>query len=49
MRKVMKMICMDKDMTLKVPEYINQQADWDTWCPSAFVGEVIDTHLNSII
>jgi hypothetical protein len=30
MRKVMKMIYMDKDMTLKVPEYINQQADWDT-------------------
>jgi ectoine hydroxylase-related dioxygenase (phytanoyl-CoA dioxygenase family) len=49
MRKVMTMIYLDKDMTLKAPENKNQQADWDTWCPGAVVGEVIDTHLNPII
>jgi ectoine hydroxylase-related dioxygenase (phytanoyl-CoA dioxygenase family) len=49
MRKVMTMIYMDKDMTLKAPENKNQQADWDAWCPGAVIGEVIDTHLNPII
>jgi len=40
---------MDKDMTLKVPENKNQQADWNASCHGAVVGEVIDKHLNSII
>lgn len=49
MRQVMTMIYMDKDMRLKQPENVNQQADWETWCPSAKVGEIINTPLNPII
>ena len=49
MRKVMTMIYMDKDTVLKTPENHNQQADWDTWCPGATIGEVIDTPLNPIL
>jgi len=49
MRKVMTMIYMDKDTVLKTPENHNQQADWDTWCPGATVGEVINTPLNPVL
>jgi ectoine hydroxylase-related dioxygenase (phytanoyl-CoA dioxygenase family) len=49
MRKVMTIIYMDKNMRLKQPENDNQQADWDTWCPGAKVGEVIDTPINPIL
>lgn len=49
MRKVMTMIYMDQDMTLKAPENDNQQLDWDTWCPGAQVGKVIDTPLNPVL
>ncbi|MGZ8558214.1 MAG: phytanoyl-CoA dioxygenase family protein [Chitinophagaceae bacterium] len=49
MRKVMTVIYMEKDMRLKEPENENQQADWDTWCPGAVVGEVIDTPLNPVL
>jgi ectoine hydroxylase-related dioxygenase (phytanoyl-CoA dioxygenase family) len=49
MRKVMTVIYMDKDMRLKQPENENQQADWDTWCPGATVGEIIDTPLNPVL
>jgi len=49
MRKVMTIIYMEKEMRLKKPENDNQQADWDTWCPGAEVGELIDTALNPII
>ena len=49
MRKVMTVIYMEKDMRLKEPENENQQADWDTWCPGAVVGEVIDTTLNPVL
>jgi len=49
MRKVMTVIYMEKDMRLKEPENENQQADWDTWCPGAVVGQVIDTPLNPIL
>ena len=49
MRKVMTVIYMDKDMRLKAPANDNQQADWDTWCPGAVVGELIDTPLNPIL
>lgn len=48
-RKVMTVIYMDKDMILKEPENENQKLDWETWCPGAKVGEVIDTPLNSVI
>jgi ectoine hydroxylase-related dioxygenase (phytanoyl-CoA dioxygenase family) len=49
MRKVMTVIYMDKDMTLKNPDNKNQINDWNTWCPGAKVGEIIDTPLNPII
>jgi ectoine hydroxylase-related dioxygenase (phytanoyl-CoA dioxygenase family) len=49
MRKVMTMIYMDIDTVLKTPENHNQQADWDTWCPGATVGEVINTPLNPVL
>lgn len=49
MRKVMTIIYMDKDMLLKQPENDNQVADWNTWCPGAKIGEVINTHLNPIL
>lgn len=49
MRKVMTMIYMDKNMRLKHPQNDNQVADWETWCPGAKVGEVINTPLNPVI
>lgn len=49
MRKVMTVIYMDKDMKLKAPANENQQADWDTWCPGAIVGELINTPINPVL
>ena len=49
MRKVMTVIYMDKDMVLKNPENKNQINDWNTWCPGATIGEVIDMPLNPIL
>lgn len=49
MRKVMTVIYMDKDMVLKQPENKNQVNDWNTWCPGAVIGEVINTPLNPVI
>ncbi|MCX8472499.1 MAG: phytanoyl-CoA dioxygenase family protein [Sediminibacterium sp.] len=49
MRKVMTVIYMDNDMVLKNPDNKNQINDWNTWCPGAMIGEVIDTPLNPII
>lgn len=49
MRKVMTIIYMDKNMTLKQPSNEGQQNDWETWCPGAKVGEVVQTHLNPIL
>jgi ectoine hydroxylase-related dioxygenase (phytanoyl-CoA dioxygenase family) len=48
-RKVMTIIYMDCDMKLKHPENENQKHDWETWCPNAVIGEVIDTPLNPIL
>lgn len=48
-RKVMTVIYMDKDMILKEPENDNQRLDWETWCPGAKVGEVIETPLNPLL
>ena len=48
-RKVMTIIYMDKNMRLKQPENDEQQNDWDTWCPGARIGKIIDTHLNPIL
>lgn len=49
MRQVMTVIYMDKDIKLKAPENQNQQNDWETWCPGATVGEVVDTEINPVI
>ncbi|WP_396152018.1 phytanoyl-CoA dioxygenase family protein [Flavobacterium sp.] len=49
MRKVMTIIYMDKDMILKKPENKNQLHDWETWCPGAVVGEVINSPINPVL
>lgn len=49
MRKVMTIIYMDRDMILKNPDNVNQQNDWETWCPGAKIGEIINTPLNPIL
>lgn len=49
MRKVMTIIYMDKDMILKDPENDNQVHDWNTWCPGAKVGEIINTPINPVV
>ena len=49
MRKVMTIIYMDKDMKLKQPENDNQINDWNTWCPGAIVGSVINSALNPVL
>jgi ectoine hydroxylase-related dioxygenase (phytanoyl-CoA dioxygenase family) len=49
MRKVMTIIYMDRDMRLKSPENQNQINDWNTWCPEAVIGEVINSPLNPIL
>lgn len=49
MRRVMTVIYMDKNMILKDPENQNQINDWNTWCPGAVVGQVIDTELNPVL
>lgn len=48
-RKVMTIIFMDKDMKLKAPENKNQINDWNTWCPGATVGEIINSPINPIL
>ena len=48
-RSVMTVIYMDRDMRLKAPENHMQQADWDTWCTGATVGEIIDTPNNPVL
>ena len=48
-RKVMTIIYMDKNMKLKAPENDNQIKDWETWCPGAQVGSVIDSPLNPVL
>lgn len=48
-RKVMTVIYMDKHMILKNPENKNQINDWNTWCPGAVVGEVINSPINPVL
>jgi ectoine hydroxylase-related dioxygenase (phytanoyl-CoA dioxygenase family) len=48
-REVMTIIYMDQDMRLIQPRNKHQQADWDTWCPGAKIGEIIDSPLNPVI
>jgi ectoine hydroxylase-related dioxygenase (phytanoyl-CoA dioxygenase family) len=49
MRKVMTIIYMDKDMKLKQPDNENQINDWNTWCPGAKVGEIINSAINPVL
>lgn len=49
MRKVMTVIYMDKDMRLKEPENKNQVHDWNTWCPGAAIGEIIQSPINPLL
>jgi hypothetical protein len=49
MRKVMTIIYMDKNMLLQKPENDSQINDWNTWCPGATIGEVIDTEINPVL
>jgi ectoine hydroxylase-related dioxygenase (phytanoyl-CoA dioxygenase family) len=49
MRQVMTVIYMDKNMKLMQPKNDNQQADWDTWCPGAEIGKVIESPLNPVL
>ncbi len=49
MRKVMTIIYMYKDMLLKNPENKNQIHDWNTWCPGATIGEIINSPINPIL
>ncbi len=49
MRKVMTIIYMDKDMILKNPDNKNQIHDWNTWCPDAKIGEIINSPLNPVL
>ena len=49
MRKVMTIIYMDQDMRLKNPENNNQIHDWNTWCPGAKIGEIIDSPINPVL
>ena len=48
-RSVMTVIYMDRDMRLKAPSNEMQQNDWDTWCPGARIGEIIDTPKNPVL
>lgn len=48
-RAVMTIIYMDIDMRLAAPGNLNQQADWDAWCPDVRVGEIIDAPLTPVI
>lgn len=49
MRKVMTIIYMDRDMKLKDPENQNQVHDWQTWCPGAVPGKIINSPLNPVL
>jgi ectoine hydroxylase-related dioxygenase (phytanoyl-CoA dioxygenase family) len=49
MRKVMTIIYMDKDMKLKNPENKNQIHDWNTWCPGATIGDIINSPINPVL
>lgn len=48
-RKVMTIIYMDKAMKLKQPSNDGQQNDWETWCPGAKIGEVINSPINPVL
>ncbi len=49
MRKVMTIIYMDSEMKLKAPENENQVNDWNTWCPGAVPGAIINSPINPVL
>jgi hypothetical protein len=36
-------------MKLKKPTNSGQVNDWETWCPGAEIGKIIDTPLNPVL
>ncbi len=48
-RKVMTIIYVDKDITLKKPENSGQENDWKTWCPGVEIGHIVNSHLNPVL
>ncbi|AXG70766.1 phytanoyl-CoA dioxygenase (PhyH) [Kordia sp. SMS9] len=48
-RKVMTIIYMDKNMTLKKPTNSGQKSDWEKWCKGAEIGKIINTSLNPVV
>ena len=48
-RKVMTIIYMDKDMLLQAPQNKNQEHDWNTWCPGAEIGAIINSPINPVL
>jgi len=48
-REVMTVIYMDSEMRLIEPRTEAHRKDWETWCPGAQVGEVIDSPLNPVL
>jgi len=48
-REVMTIIYMDRDMLLGEPKNQNQITDWNTWCPGAKIGEIIDSPMNPVL
>ncbi len=49
LRKVMTIIYMDKETTLKKPENSGQENDWKTWCPGVEIGHIVDSPLNPVL
>jgi ectoine hydroxylase-related dioxygenase (phytanoyl-CoA dioxygenase family) len=49
MRQVMTTIYMDSEMKLAEPQNDNQVNDWNTWCPGAIIGEVINSPINPVL
>jgi len=48
-REVMTVIYMDSEMRLVEPKRQEQINDWNSWCPGATIGDVIDTPLNPVL
>ena len=48
-RKVMTTIYMDKNMVLKEPGNEAQKTDWDSWCPGAEIGKIVNSKLNPVL
>jgi hypothetical protein len=48
-RRVMIVIYMDVEARLMNPANDNQIHDWQTWCPGAEIGKVINSPLNPVV